>query len=63
MSAEDWLLGLDPYEHDGPTPPSECKFCRCEIYWIDSRPYDDDEGEQPHECPARVASVSEFKAL
>ena len=60
MSIEDWV---DEADFLDVVQLGECKFCKCEIWWIDRKPYDDDGGEQPHECPARVASVSEFKAL
>jgi len=63
VAAEDWIFGYDPYEWDGPPQPDECKWCKCEIYWIERKPYDDEDGDKPHNCPDRQASPSEFDDL
>jgi len=63
MGAEDWVFGLDPSDSDGPEPPWTCRFCDGDIWWIDSQPFDDDEGEKPHVCPNRIAAPSDFPRL
>lgn len=63
MSAEDWLPPWDfDSDHDGPQP-DECKLCKCEIWWEDRVPYDDQDCERRHNCPARVAEADDFPLM